>query len=93
MKKLLSAGLIKEVDEGTRFVVDRIVFENMIRIKTSLVPIRVSYIVFFGVALVLLLTLLRPESMDRAYVFSIVIMVLATAIFVFHASRTYNRTI
>ncbi|MGI0078588.1 MAG: winged helix-turn-helix domain-containing protein [Nitrososphaerales archaeon] len=85
VKKLLEMGLVKESD--SHFIVDRVVFENMIRIKTSLIPLQVAYSVAFGVALLLLVFLFRPQTASGQFIFSVIMMGLACGIFAYQAFR------
>jgi hypothetical protein len=87
VKKLLAAGLIEEEDSTSRYYVERIVFENMIRIRKSLIPLQISYAVFFATALVVLLTLLRPPALNGAYLFSLAIIAISFCIFVVQSVR------
>ncbi|MFI5421405.1 MAG: hypothetical protein ACHQ1H_10605, partial [Nitrososphaerales archaeon] len=50
IKKLLAAGLIREEVAG--YVVDRILFENMIRIRRSVIPLQLGYSAFFATSLI-----------------------------------------
>jgi len=72
-------GLIKE-DQG-KFSVDQIIFENMIRIRTSLIPFQLAYLVFFATALVILVLVFRPHVLSEGYVFSLAILFVACVIF------------
>jgi hypothetical protein len=89
VKKLLDVGLIKEVDSG--YVVDRVLFENMIRIRKSIVPMQLTFMVFFISTLVLLLTLLRPNSLSATYFFSVTINIAAIVLFAYEANSTWRR--
>jgi len=89
VKKLLDVGLIKEVDSG--YVVDRVLFENMIRIRKSIVPMQLTFMVFFISTLVLLLTLLRPNSLTATYFFSVTINIAAIVLFAYEANSAWRR--
>jgi hypothetical protein len=89
IKKLLDAGLIKEQDSG--YVVDRVLFENMIRIRKSIVPMQLTFMVFFISTLVLLLTLLRPGSLTATYFFSVAINIAAIVLFAYEANSAWRR--
>jgi predicted transcriptional regulator len=71
INKLVQAGLIREQNKG--YVVDKIVFANMIRIKRALIPFQTTYTVFFTVTLMILLTYLRPLEVTSTYVFALVV--------------------
>jgi len=89
VKKLLDVGLIKEVDSG--YMVDRVLFENMIRIRKSIVPMQLTFMVFFISTLVLLLTLLRPNSLTATYFFSVTINIAAIVLFAYEANSAWRR--
>ena len=58
VKKLLQFGLIREVPEG--YLVENVVFENLIRFRRVSIPIQTGYAGFFLGALAVLLTVFRP---------------------------------
>jgi hypothetical protein len=89
IKKLLDAGLINEQDSG--YVVDRVLFENMIRIRKSIVPMQLTFMVFFISTLILLLTLLRPSSLTATYFFSVSINIAAIVLFAYEANSAWRR--
>jgi predicted DNA-binding transcriptional regulator len=73
VRKLLDAGLVRE-DLSGGYMVDRMVFENMIRVKRTLVPIQSMLTAFLGTGLGVLLTFLRPDVPTPAFVFSLVVI-------------------
>jgi DNA-binding transcriptional ArsR family regulator len=93
VKKLLEMNLIKEdVAGSSRFVVDRVIFENMIRVKKLLIPFQVAYAIFFGIALVLLVSLFRPEMLSSQYVFSVIIIGAACIVFAYQTFSSLRRS-
>jgi Helix-turn-helix domain len=83
VRKLSQAGLIRE-EKGEGFVVDKIVFENMIRIRRSLIPIRVTYAVFFATMLAVLLAVIRlTNSFAAVFVYAVIVSVAALGIFIY----------
>lgn len=70
--KLLKAGLLKE--EGDGYVVDKVVFENMIRVSRTAIPLQIAYAVFLLSALALLVTMFRPVLLSATFVFAVVVM-------------------
>ena len=82
ISKLLNAGLIRQQDEG--YVVDRVMFENTIRVRRTLIPLQTTYTIFFLMAFLVLLTYLRPPKITSTYVFSL------AAIFVGFATSLYE---
>lgn len=63
VNKLEEAGLIKKQETG--YVADRIVLENCIRLKRTLVPRFFFYTVFLSVSLIILTVFLRPANTDQ----------------------------
>jgi hypothetical protein len=91
INKLISAGLVKEQESGGRYLVDRLVFENMIRIRRSLIPFQTTYTIFFCTTLVILLTLLRPGVLTSLFLFAVSINMAAIMIFASQAYRTLRK--
>jgi hypothetical protein len=89
IKKLLDSGLIQEHDSG--YAVDRVLFENMIRVRKSIVPMQLTFVVFFISTLALLLTLLRPNSLSSTYFFSVAINIAAIVLFAYEANSAWRR--
>ena len=86
VKKLLQAGLIREEEGG--YVVDKNVFENVIRIRRSVIPIQVAYSVFFSTMLVALFVLFRPDSATPLFIFALVAISLAVILFAYQAFKS-----
>lgn len=87
LAKLLEAGLIDEAAEGG-YVVDRRVFENMIRVRRLLIPAQMSYVAFFATVIALLVTVLRPPVLYPAYYFSLAGLLGGLALSVLEARRS-----
>lgn len=92
VRKLLSMSLVKEESES-RFLVDRLVFENMIRIRNTLIPIQVGFSVFFGTALLVLLFLFRPSVLSGQYIFSVIMIALACSLFAYQAFKASSGSV
>ena len=76
-------------ESGGGFVVDRIVFENMVRIRRSVIPFQVTYAVFFATMLGVLLTILRPADLEAPlFVFSLVVTVAGIVLFAYEAVKS-----
>ncbi len=88
IKKLLDEGLIREQDGG--YVVDRIMFENMIRIRKSVIPFQTTYTIFFASTLALLLILFFPRTMTAGYLFSIFVNVAALGFFLYETIKAFR---
>jgi len=91
INKLIKAGLVKEQEGGGGYFVDRLVFENMIRIRRSLIPFQTTYTIFFCTTLVILLTVLRPHVLTSLFLFAFSINLAAILIFASQAYRTLRR--
>ena len=83
--KLLKAGLLKEDGEG--YAADKTVFENMIRIRKTALPLRTAYAAFFLTALVALVTIMRPNQLSSTYVFGVAVVLVALIISSFEAYK------
>jgi hypothetical protein len=75
LQKLLGAGLVQEQANG--YVVSRVYFEDMIRIRRILIPIQTTLVAFFSTAIVLMLSVLRPPTIFSGYVFGVVVAMIA----------------
>jgi DNA-binding transcriptional ArsR family regulator len=91
LSKLLEAGLVRETQEG--YVVDKMVFENSIRIRRLLIPAQASYVAFFATAIATLLTILRPPVIYASYYFSIIVLFVGLALVAFEAKRTVSKKV
>ena len=90
VQKLLGMKLIREEqtrDGAVGYSAEEAVFEAMVRIRRTVIPVRATASVFFAVALVMLLTLLRPSYVGSAYVFSVVVIGVALFISVYEMAR------
>lgn len=91
VKKLVSMGLVKST-ENSQYFVDTIVFENMIRIRRSLIPIQMGYLAFFVTSFVILWFVLRPSTITNDYIFGLVIAAVGCGIFGYEAVSTIKRS-
>lgn len=89
IRKLLQLGLIREEQQG--YVVDKVVLENVIRIRRRTIPSQTAYVAFFGVTLFILLVFLRPAVIDSVYFFALVVNVSALMVFLYQTVRTLRR--
>jgi DNA-binding transcriptional ArsR family regulator len=71
LKKLLRDGLIRE--EGGGYVVDRVVFENMVRLGRWVLPFQSAYAAFFATTLIMMVTIFRPAVLTSSYVFAVAV--------------------
>jgi hypothetical protein len=77
MNKLEETGFIKKELNG--YVADRIVLENFVRLRSVLIPRNFFYTVFLVTSLIFLGVFLRPPILTREYVFSLGVLIIATA--------------
>ena len=88
IKKLLKVGLIREEQGG--YIVDKVVFENVIRIRRVALPAQTAYVFFFATTLLLFL-ILRPKDLDSIYFLAIVVNAVAFSISVYDLAKTMKR--
>jgi len=91
MNKLEEAGLIKKELNG--YVADRIVLENLVRLRRFLIPRNFFYTVFLVTSLVFLLVFLRPPILTREYVFSLGVVSIATATSIYETIRALSKRV
>jgi predicted DNA-binding transcriptional regulator len=89
IKKLLNLGLIREDLEG--YVIDKVVFENVIRFGRLSIPLQTAYATFFAASLVILLTILRPTGVTSTYFFALIAITVALLISVYETLKTIRR--
>jgi hypothetical protein len=89
LDKLLNQGLVSEKDGG--FVVERTVFENMMRIKRSLIPLQTTFVIFFATTLAGLFLVFRPATISSLFVAAVAINLAALGIFLFQTLDTLRK--
>lgn len=89
INKLEEAGLIKKELNG--YVADRIVLENLVRLRRFLIPRNFFYTVFLVTSLIFLLVFLRPPTLTREYVFSLGVVSVATAMSIYETIRALSK--
>ena len=96
VKKLLAMGIVKEEEKedgnssptsSSRFLVDRRVFESMIRIRRTIIPLQIGYSVFFGTGFLLMLLPFRSRILSGGYIFALAMIACACLIFGYQAFR------
>lgn len=75
LKKLLRDGLIREEVGG--YVVDRVMFENMVRLGRWVLPFQSAYAAFFITTLIVMITIMRPGVLTSSYVFALAVNIAA----------------
>jgi len=91
MNKLEEAGLIKK--EANGYVADRIVLENVIRLRRILIPRTFFYMIFLITSLVMLATFLRPPTLSREYIFSLAVISVAAATSVYETLKALSQEV
>jgi DNA-binding transcriptional ArsR family regulator len=89
LKKLLKLGLIREEQGG--YVVDKVVLENVVRIRRTSIPVQTGYVLFFSVTLAFLLLFLRPSVISSVFFFAVVINACALGVSLYEAFKTFRR--
>ena len=89
MNKLEEAGLIKK--EANGYVADRIVLENVVRLRRILIPRNFFYMIFFITSLVMLAVFLRPPTLSREYMFSLAVISVAAATSVYETIKVLSQ--
>ncbi len=89
IKKLLGLGLIREDPAG--YVIDKVVFENVIRFRRLSIPFQAAYATFFAASIVILLTILRPGGVTSTYFFALIAIIVALLISLYETFRAIRR--
>jgi predicted DNA-binding transcriptional regulator len=86
--KLERVGLVKKEEGG--YVVNKVLLRNYVKISRFLVPRYFFYTVFSIMILILELTVLQPNVIYQAYVFSVIASVMVVAIFCYETIRVWR---
>ncbi|MGI0078176.1 MAG: hypothetical protein ACRECH_00950 [Nitrososphaerales archaeon] len=89
LRKILELGLIRQ-DQGG-YEVEKVVLENIVRIRRVSIPVQTAYITFFGVTLIILLVVLRPDIIGSLYFFALAINCSALIIAIYETIKTLRR--
>jgi predicted DNA-binding transcriptional regulator len=93
VQKLLRMKLIREEvgqDQVAGYVTEEAVFEAMIRIRRTVIPVWTTASTFFAASLVMLVTILRPPVISSTYLFSLLVAVVALSISVYETIRSLS---
>jgi len=91
MNKLEEAGLIKK--EAAGYVADRIILQNLIRLRRVLIPRNFFYMIFLITSLVMLIVFLRPPTLSREYIFSLAVISVAAATSVYETMKVFSQEV
>ena len=91
INKLEEAGFIKKESNG--YVADRIILENLIRLRGVLIPRNFFYTVFLVTSLIFLVVFLRPSILTREYIFSLGVGSVAAATSVYETIKALSEKV
>ena len=91
INKLEEAGFIKKELNG--YVADRIILENLIRLRGVLIPRNFFYTVFLVTSLIFLVVFLRPSILTREYIFSLGVVSVAAATSVYETIKALSEKV
>jgi len=91
VQKLLGSGLIKA--EGDGYVVDRIIYENFVRIRRTLIPIQATFATFFAATLIVMLVIVRPPTLESGYVLGLAVNLIALSASILQTARSLRQTL
>jgi DNA-binding Lrp family transcriptional regulator len=91
INKLEEAGLVKKELNG--YVADRVILENLVRLRRILVPRNFFYTLFLITSLVMLAFFLRPPTLTREYVFSLAVISITAATSVYETVRAFSKEV
>lgn len=91
MNKLEEAGLIKK--EAAGYVADRIILQNLIRLRRVLIPRNFFYMIFLITSLIMLIVFLRPPTLSREYIFSLAVISVAAATSVYETMKVFSQEV
>ena len=91
INKLEEACFIKRELNG--YVADRIILENLIRLRGVLIPRNFFYTVFLVTSLIFLVVFLRPSILTREYIFSLGVVSVAAAISVYETIKALSKKV
>lgn len=86
IKKLVGFGLLKEEVGG--YVVDKLIWSNIVRFRKTSIPVQTAYAAFFAAALAVMLTLFRPSSISAGYFFTLLVVSVGVLLSLYEAYKT-----
>ena len=86
--RLERVGLVKK--EAGNYVINKVLLRNYVKISRFLVPRYFFYTVFAITILILELTVLQPNVIYQAYVFSVIASIMVVAIFCYETVRVWR---
>ncbi len=89
IRKLVDLKLAR--DEGGGYVVDRVIVDNVVRLRRTNIPVQSAFVAFFAMSLVVMLTLFRPSSLSAEYLFALFVILVGVTIALYETIRTFGR--
>lgn len=90
LNKLVNAGWAKQKDGG--YAVERVLYENMIRIKRSAIPLQTTFSVFFATMIMGLFVLFGPSNyLSPLFLFALATNLIALGIFIYQTMVTLRQ--
>jgi len=89
LNKLTRMGLLREEPLG--YMVEKVIYENIFRIRRLSVPLYAAYATVFATSLVVLLTILKPPSLTSSYFFSLLVVLFGFIVCFNEAYKTLKR--
>jgi predicted DNA-binding transcriptional regulator len=92
--KLLNMKLIREKsgqDGSLGYVAEEAVFEAMVRIRRTVIPLWTTATAFFAAGLIMLLTVLGPTALSSTYLFSLVLVTAALGISAYETALGFRK--
>lgn len=90
VKKLLESGLIREDQDG--YIVDRNVWQNMIRMRRTVIPFQAFFVVLFASAVVVMLTVLRTNPSEGS-LFGLSVVLVALGLSLYETFRSVRQAV
>jgi hypothetical protein len=88
VKKLLQSGLIKESPEG--YTVDRNVWQNMFRMRRTVIPFQAFFVVLFAASAAVMLTVLRNNP-SEGYLFGLAVVLVSLGLSLYETFRSMRQ--
>jgi DNA-binding transcriptional ArsR family regulator len=87
--KLEEASLVKREKGG--YIVSKLILEHSIRVSRFIIPRHLFYAAFAIAALIIELTILKPNIINREYFFSTIATLVFAIVFCYEAVKAWHR--
>jgi predicted DNA-binding transcriptional regulator len=94
VQKLLNMRLIREKtgqDGSLGYVAEEAIFEAMVRIRRTVIPLWTTATALFAAGLIMLLTVLRPTALSSTYLFLLVLVTAALCISAYETAVGFRK--